>query len=414
MTTTDSKPLAIGLDVGWSECRPSCCLAVSGIIPPPELEPRRVTVYGDHLWATVFTLSELVQYLDGVNSLRPHFKNTTLVVDGPLGANGVAPTAIRHVDREFCRGYFNGRFQPSPVVGTSGRTYVDSTQKAVRPFVGNEQNRTGFCWLGGPVPLDGFVYAETNPTVAMALMLEPQELLTLPSRNRPIRTKDRTFSAKSDWYWRLGVAEAVADFFGTPAIEAESHHERVAGLFCLMLARMIANSRGNERIGACAIGGGDGIYSIPQRIHKGWEGDHLRRVGIRGQPDYHTEKVQPLPATRVVLTRVATEPRTSEADEIADRTDNVVLALTDNGGVHVNHNDWMDGLSPPVIIQVPNVGRVDLTPADNGLRSGQWIVKPTTLSIARANGFTGRHLSCENSVEIEAEIVRSAVFGDRA
>lgn len=85
--------------------------------------------------------------------------------------------------------------------------------------------------------------------------------------------------------------------------------------------------------------------------------------------------------------------------------DKHILRLRDNGGVWVQHNDWLAG----------HTGAVQLVATDNnqGIRLEQaaradgtlWKSILTTLTLAQARGFEGNFLSSDHPVDIPVRIV---------
>ena len=116
-----------------------------------------------------------------------------VVVDGPVGPEG-PPHKDRHVDSAFARGHFKNRMQPSAVTSKDGPQYVAVTRQVINTFF----DATGVTFLP-PWPFSGvqgqFVYAETHPTVGLALLVPPQPVESLPSRNRPLRSREPSRSA---------------------------------------------------------------------------------------------------------------------------------------------------------------------------------------------------------------------------
>jgi hypothetical protein len=214
-------------------------------------------VYGDaSIAAKNFKLSEFLPLLRQASDL---LANAVVVIDGPIGPNGM-PTVNRMIDRACSRNGFRGRVQPNVIEAGSTKPFLDATY-AVISALGSAS-----LWFGAePFPSGGAVHAETNPTVALALMIEQQPVSSLPSRSRPLPVPNsvREVRAKSDWYWALGGRTAVASALSVEC-QAERDHERVAALTCLSLAAQLA---GEARDGtrAIAIGDPQGIYVVPEQ-----------------------------------------------------------------------------------------------------------------------------------------------------
>jgi hypothetical protein len=146
-------------------------------------------------------------------------------------------------------------------------------------------------WLGGALPTDGLVVAETNPTPAMALLLPQQDITSLPSRRQPKSVGGTRIRAKSDWYWRLGAGQYVAQLLDDASIAAEVNHERVAGLFALALAWAMAHDAGGS---VAALGDANGVYVVPSDIDETWRED-VGRVGVvHGEIRFSPRQVMPL------------------------------------------------------------------------------------------------------------------------
>ncbi len=402
--------IAIGIDIGWSQKRPSCCLAVKGVRPNQEKHLRGLVFYEaahEDVWAALFTLDDLVAYIPLLLSQITD-SSVCLVVDGPIGRRG-RPNSNRHVDSACRQGGFARRCQPVDVTTGDGPKYVDATYQVLTPFfqwLGNQQaNYVPDPWMGGTIhPDQKLVFAETNPTVAMAVMLPPQDPTTLPSRQRRLRRPNRedgSVNAKSDWYWQIGVADRAAAVVGSAQVSRERNHERVAGLFCLMLAQMMRQSSGDVCPEVIALGNNDGIYAVPRELGAGWEND-VTRVGIN-LDNAGCELRFPNQASASIAVAVLTSDHSEAAFDALDSTggDELQLFLCDNGSVWSKHNDWLEGLNGPVRVSAlapAGVIPVTLTRAQG---AGQWICGPTPLNLSRqCRDFKQPHLSLENSVQL--------------
>ena len=431
--------IEIGIDVGWSKVKRSCALAVRGLewegagaklyMSPGGVEVARIKL---------FRLEELVPFLrELVVAIRDHLDHTTLVVDGPLGGDG-RPVDNRRVDAECRRGGLHLRVQPNDVTGEAGRKYVESTYRIVDPFL----DAAGVSpWVGRNCSSGQLVVAETNPTVAMALMLPMQGVETLPSRQRPLelppppgKASGRVISAKSDWYWRIGVGRRVAGILGSPAVAVEEDHERVAGLFCLGLATMLDAADPDATralpIGIAEAGRPDGgIYLVPRALPDCWN-DDVNRVGLPwASPEFSpysemlsvpaaTRRLRPLRVTQPPAggPLPAGDPFEAEPDEgPQDDEERFLLLLNDIGGVWTKSNSWLGGLSPDVRLRaLDGMGEVfELTPSVNFPVSGQWKISKgdKALALARARNFRGGHLSGEQCVSLDVEILADGVDG---
>lgn len=402
--------IAIGIDIGWSQKRPSCCLAVEGVqLNQPDHLRGLVRYEGAHedVWAALFTLADLVAYIPLLLS-QINDNSVCLVVDGPIGRTG-RPYSNRHVDSACRQGGFARRAQPVDLTTGDGPQYVDATYQVLTPFFewqGNHQaNYVPNPWMGGTIrPDQKLVFAETNPTVAMAVMLPPQDPTTLPSRQRRLRRPNRedgSVNAKSDWYWQIGVADRAAAVVGSAQVSRERNHERVAGLFCLMLAQMMRQSSGAVCPEVIALGNNDGVYAVPRELGAGWEND-VKRVGINLDNASCALRFSNQ-ATAAVAVAVLASDRAEAAYEVLDSTggDELQLFLCDNGSVWEKHNDWLEGLNGPVrVLALAPAGAISVT-LRKAQGAGQWMCGPTPLNLARqCRGFTQSQLSLENSVQL--------------
>ncbi len=405
VTCHPGQPILIGIDVGWSVKRRTCAVALQGV----RLD-RTATVYyrnaGDEsksICVSLFTLKALTGFLpELLLVLQDRVQQGVLVVDGPLGCNG-PPNQNRHVDKACGIDGFRHRAQPSPVEGNSGRTYVEATYSIIEPFM--QAAGGARPWLKGPLPNNRLVIAETHPTVAMALMLTPQNPSFLPTRKRAMSIGDWVVRAKSDWYWRLGVNKKVARILGERRLSDEFNHERVAGLFCLAMAAQLC-SRSADGSSAIAIGSTDGVYVVPQGLGLGWEAD-VRRVGVAwGQPTFgQTVIAVPPPEETISLPDLAS---TREGDDMSDEhgkgADASDLILDDNGSVWEKRNDWLVGFESNVVVKAldGNGEEITLTRAKSAT---QWKANPKSLKLAKARGFVGRHLSRKSAIAIPVQIL---------
>lgn len=222
----------VGIDIGWSRTRRLCGVATCG----GSLALPRAVSYGSGVAATKVGIDELKSMLwRWSHEHAAEVARAVLVLDGPL-AVGAPPSGDRAIDSGCGTGGFSGRAQPTPISHPSGEIFVRTTY-AVVDALGPEARAS--IWVGGSLP-DGLVLAETNPTVALAMVLPQQPVDTIPTRSRPRLFNERSVRAKSDWYWRLGGGTIVAEALGCPIAAKEMDHERVAALTCLALARQFA------------------------------------------------------------------------------------------------------------------------------------------------------------------------------
>jgi len=383
--------LVLGLDIGWSKRRRSCALAVRG--PASVLRPRP---YKNNVSVGLFYLPDLLDELSRLARLQPEvFRDALLVVDGPVGPD-LEAIPERGVDGAFGRGGFHNRAPGYAITQGSGLDLARATSEVLRKL---RELGTVKPWLGGPLPPDGIVVAETNPTPAMALLLPQQPVDSLPSRSSARAVGGFTLRAKSDWYWHLGAGAHAARVLGDPSIAGERNHERVAGLFSLALALALADDAADGS-SVVALGDSKGIYLAPANIDKTWEAD-VRRVGVHhGQATFGAQETVPL-------------VRQEEANELAvagtsvglsaGDADVVTVVLNDNGGLNLAANPWLEEVELPCRLAGPDGIALQVTEAFSG-RDDQYRIAPTALSLARKLGFDGGHLSKENSRAFEGRI----------
>ncbi len=310
--------IGIGIDIGWSERTKSCALAIRGCEPnpvPTSWTRYTPTVGSDSTHVGLFRLKELLQFLpEFLAQFKDRVSDMVVVVDGPLGPGG-PPSENRHVDSAFCRGPFNGRMQPSLVTSKDGPKYVAVTRDVLDPFF----KALGVAFIS-PWPFSGakgqFVYAETHPTVGLALLVPQQAKKSLPSHKRPFKTPEKTFGAKSDWYWRIGARDRVAVALKA-RVSAETHHDRVAGLYCLAVAEALACHLTGPGPGVAAVGRKDGVYVIMSDVAAGWEA-HVRDVGIRGG-ELRSQTAYPCSYPEVYPLRILTSSVANESSLVSDR-----------------------------------------------------------------------------------------------
>lgn len=417
----DGDPVAVGIDVGWSKTKKSCAVAVLGLTVPPG-ERDWIGYPGGKRPVAV----GLFRYADLMPAVRDLFaafgdrrSRAVAVVDGPIGPAG-RPTANRAVDAAFTRGEYNGRMQPSPVATGDGPKYAAVTDELVRGVfeAAGTAYRPGL-WDGDTAA--GLTVCETHPTVGLALLLPKQDRRTLPTRSAarrmPVdtpayRAADAPFvRAKSDWYWQLGAGRWVADVaLGCPAAARELNHERVAGLYCLAVAGLLA--AGPERV--VAVGGPDGVYVIPAAVDREWAAD-LAGLVVRGSltPADHAPFTAALSGAPITVANAPAELSAGVADDPdeAEKGDAASLILHDNGGVWVQHNDWLEGLDAPVAVRAEDGTRevIRLRPG-NRPDLALWVAADEDhrpLRLARRRGFVGDHLSKSSAWQIPVIVLGS-------
>jgi hypothetical protein len=400
----------IGIDVGWSERKKSCALAVEGLVLPAGMPGW--TSYpgkGRPVAVGLFRYTELLAMAANlIRSLLPRC-NVTVVLDGPLGPEG-RPPGNRHVDGEFTRGPFRGRMQPSPVATGDGPRYAEVTDRLARTLhdAAGFEYRAGW-WDGRPA--GKLTCCETHPTVGLALLLPPQDVGSLPSRKRPrrLRQKGPWVRAKSDWYWQLGAGRWVAEEMACPTVASQTHHERVAGLYCLAVARRMSAHR-PEVPTVAAVGGPDGVYVVPSVVDRGWE-HGLRRVGVHAGALLPQDQARFVAALRERPAVAASGPPNTGSQEIdsdaVEKGDVATLILNDNGGIWEKHNDWLIGLPSPVYVRTEDEHRQTIR-IEQAKGVGQWRVedKPhRPKQLASLRRFEGLHLRRDTAWVIPISLI---------
>ena len=401
----DDGPVAVGIDVGWSKTKKSCAVAVLGLTVPPGA--RDWTTYSGGTRPVAVGLFRYADLLPEIGKLFALFgekrSRAVVVVDGPIGPIG-KPTANRAVDAAFTRGEFNGRMQPSPVATGEGPKYASVTDAVVRGVydAAGVPYRPGL-WAG--TPTSDLTVCETHPTVGLALLLPKQDRRTLPSRNAarvvPAGTPGYspedplTVRAKSDWYWQLGAGRWVSnEALGCPAAAEEGDHERVAGLYCVAVAGLLATAP--DRV--VSIGHADGVYVIPAAVDRGWETD-LSGLVWRGtlSPADHSSFAAVVSAATPATVNAPFEPVAADEPDEVEKGDSAYLILNDAGGVWRKHNNWLHGLRTVAVVRAED-GTGELIRLRPGNRAdlALWVTADECqgpLGLAQRRGFVGDHLS---------------------
>lgn len=404
----DTTTLAIGIDIGWSQRQRSCAFAA--LDPLKKLPwPERTDSYSEYLRCCRFRLAELLEFLQDIQNEIRDYKQTVVILDGPLGAFS-RPTENRPVDRQFRRGPFYNRMQPADIENEAGHAYLDATYNVFESLCERQTP-----WVSGDL-IPPITVAETNPTVGLALLNPQFDPARLPSRRRPLLPppgahQERAIRAKSDFYWRVGGNHQCADMLRSRRIASERNHENVAGLYCLCVAASLAKGQ--------AISCGDranGVYVFPSRVHSDWL---QNRADLRVQfgecaiidrtedptalstwvfPDIRNGGLNEAPADQMNNVDALDE-------EVASNGDIETLVLNDNGGIWQKHNDWLEGVAGPVEIKC--TGRyMKVTLSRSQIPdSTQWRANPTPLTIAKFYGFQSIHFSSTNPVVIQIQIL---------
>jgi hypothetical protein len=414
----DQERVNVGIDVGWSEKKKSCALAIEGLALTAGM-PGWTSYQGKGRPVAVglFRYTELLAMAaDLIRSLLPRC-SVTVVLDGPLGPKG-RPSGNRRVDGEFTREPFRGRMQPSPVATGDGPRYAEVTDRLAKTLhdAAGSVYRAGW-WDGRPA--GKLTCCETHPTVGLALLLPPQEVDSLPTRKRPRRLmQDGPWvRAKSDWYWQLGAGRWVAEEMACPAVASETHHERVAGLYCLAVATRLSAHQ-SEVPTVAAVGGPDGVYVVPSVVDRGWV-HGLRRVGVHAGQLLPQDQARFVTAARKLPAVASSGPTDTGSQEIdsdeAEKGDAATLILNDNGGIWEQHNDWLLGLTSPVYVRTEDEHRQTIRINQVG-GAGQWGVKKAEhrpKQLASLRGFQGLHLSGDAAWAIPITLIDDPPSEDR-
>jgi hypothetical protein len=403
----------IGIDVGWSEKRPSCGLAVSnGKLPLPDVK-RSLNTDGGGIRAACLRLSELVTVLSCWSVERPEqLADAIVVIDGPLGPDG-PPGSDRLVDRQCATGVFRGRSQPTPISHPSSIPFIAATYQLLAALGQNV-----FVWTRGEQPQTGITVIETNPTVALAVLMPRVGVEQIPARGRPLPFGGGLVTAKSDWYWRIGAGRQVARSLATgkafEEIRNTTDHELCAALTCLALAHQFSDNAcdGSKAI---AIGDCDGIYLLPADLDQSWEqgfcplshgratfGDHASQLGnaMENSPVQNDPILEGAQSNHPVP-----DP---EQCELANG-DCCTLVLADNGGVWEKHNPWLCDLADSVRLALADKAdyTIRLRRAAMSGASGQWRISPSARAVARqSNQWRGAgHLSLRHPCAVAVQIL---------
>lgn len=386
------RPL-IGIDVGWSLSRRTCALATAGGLRPSSHE------LDDGITVTLHTLDELLHCLSALASRQPQeMSRAMLVIDGAVAPDCRLPVA-RYVDAAFAKGGFRLRAPCYPLGHGSGRLLAEVTTRILVSLKG--AGLPVYAWLGGDLPDDRLVVAETNPTAAMAVLGPQQPVALLPSRKRHVEVGGRRIRAKSDWYWHSYGRSYCIDTLG-PSIGAENHHERVAAVFCLALASRLAGSHASS-LGVVAAGSCAGVFVIPREIDISWRPD-VERIGIVcGVPAYSHWVDVAAPERRQQAGYSPAIPSPAQS-----ATGVVHVVLNDNGGLNVRSNPWLTDIAVPRRVQACDSGVTMTVQAPFAGRSDMFRVSPSTLSVARRLSFSGSHLSTSDGVRFDALLIPDA------
>jgi len=313
------------------------------------------------------------------------------------------------VDRLCATGAFKGWAQPTPISHPSSRTFIEATYRLLAALGQNVH-----VWIAGERPHGGITVVETNPTVALAVMMPRVELDQIATRGRPLPFRGVLVTAKSDWYWRNGagghVARGLAIGEVCREISTVTDHDLCAALTCLSLAHQFADSACNGSK-AIALGDRSGIYLLPANIDRSWEKGFCRP--LFGTPNFqdHTPECSSVWGaahwTETVVPSGRTDPKSAPRD--LAKGDCFVLVLADSGGVWEKHNPWLRGLTSPVRLASMEVAgyEMELRSALGGDSSGHWTLAPAAAVIARRYGQPrgGAPLSLRNPCAITVRLI---------
>ena len=384
--------IEIGIDVGWSEKRKSSCIAFISKENPfdPSLNQfiannfKRYNTNNAHLFIYI-GLFKKTPFNDFLNTLGTYFRNSKmkaiLVIDGPLGRHQ-RPINNRNIDSFFRRNEFYNRMQPNDVTGANGQLYVNVTYEYLSSLTGNNNPLPN--WVEFLDEQRCFYIDETNPTVGLGLMLPPQDINNLPSRNNRRLVRGRLISAKSDFYWVEGANDIVAKLLDTPDINHfnEVNHEIVATLYCLCSARAIKLSR------HISIGNDNGIYNFPCQIDADWSAIIANRINADNNID-------------IVSGQFCNN---SEEENFSVNGDDVDLILNDNGAIWEKHNTWLLTCDNEVEVETLNfnIPIIRFIKSDNN--NYLWTCDPTPLALARQFQPDLNHLSNKNFITIRCRL----------
>lgn len=393
--------LIIGLDVGWSQKQRSCGVAMRAggdlRIAENSSTTGRTQSYGQQIQAVALNFREVARSLaPAVRSALQQRHRVLIVTDAIVGIHAT-PQDNRRIDQVCSANGFFRRAQSYPATQQSGvklsetlHTILSELCAYVGPIDGASAIWTPF--FGGDLPEQGIVVVETNPTTTMALCLEPADPDSLPTRRVPRVVGDRTFRAKSDWYWFSGAGRWAGTTLGADAIAEERHHERLAGLWCLALASEL------DRNGqASLLGDGRGVY-LTGPIHTSWRQD-IEGVLIHECQLANQAQIQvrwPENARSLVVENVggigADGGDGESQEEEAQRGDRVWVRFTDSGGLALTANPWLENIVDfPARICLR--GKASWIPAviepfDGANGAHQFKIQPTVMAFFKHCGRT--------------------------
>ena len=396
--------LLLGLDVGWSEERRTCGVALHGA----PLDEAGTVTYGDVSAVALFKRDVARVLTPVVQRALQRGQRVLIVADAVVGPHPVPPLD-RHVDGACSRAGFSGRAQSCSATSDTGRGLSIALHEILDELLAaTEIEWTP--WLGdGSPPSCGVVVTETNPTTSMALALEMADPASLPTRAVPRILRDGTrMRAKSDWYWRAGAGRLAGEMLSAAAVSRERDHERVAGLWCLALAREL------EASGKVALlGDEDGVYLVGS-IDPSWQAD-VERVGVQwGRAHFVARRLANLDAVPRLVVEQSVRPGSGveTCSEDAGRSDDapslpgvVRVRFTDYGGLTLKANPWLGSVQVPCRLRLLGRTTVEVTvtrfapPNDRS----QYRTEPRIGQLMRAWGGPNT-LSASNDFTVDGEL----------
>ncbi len=259
----------IGFDVGWSENKPTCGLAMN-------VSPSRSD--SDDCWESTGTISHKNLFLrevpETIECLARNYsgKRVLIVVDAPLATGeDLLPDPYRTIDKVCSSKSFYNRATCASLSSGTGQGLIRAIQSVICHLQKAFPSSCGVLVPGRPFPSERIVFTETNPTIALALCLEQQEYERIASRSRPKEPigGDQPVRCKSDWYWRSGSNKWVSETLGEQLLATVTDHDEVAALTCLALARGLSPRK--PILGRSAfLGDEKGSFLIPESFDRSW------------------------------------------------------------------------------------------------------------------------------------------------
>jgi hypothetical protein len=221
--------LRIGVDVGYSQKKRTCGVAVNAEVLP-SYGGSVVSIRkddGTQIFAKKMRLQEVKAWLTELKS-DCLLDGAIVVLDGMLGPKG-PPAQERHVDSACMTGKFVNRAVAASVTG-GGQRLVQAAYEVTFAAAGcfsGSCYRFSSVWDSGSASVALY---ETNPVIGLAVITPMvEDVRQVPSRRRPAILNGSLVKAKSDYYWMLGGGQRVAEVLGHRAVVDEKDHELRAG-----------------------------------------------------------------------------------------------------------------------------------------------------------------------------------------